>query len=68
MQQLIDNLIHGETKTLIWTQPRPTSKLLCFRRQWWATPQAEPTIADESIMILMLVEAESKEVFFFLMY
>ena len=24
MQQLIDNLIHGETKTLIWTHPRPT--------------------------------------------
>ena len=51
-QQLIDNLIHGETKTLIWTQPRPTSKLLCFRRQWWAPPAASPTIADENIIIL----------------
>ena len=45
MQQLIDNLILLETKTLIWTQPRPTSKLLCFRR-------ASPIIADESIIIL----------------
>ena len=30
LKELIDNLIYGETKTLIWTQPRPTSKLLCL--------------------------------------
>ena len=52
VQQLIDNLMHGETKALIWTQPRPTSKLLCFRLQWWAPPSASPTIADESIITL----------------
>ena len=33
-----------ETKTLIWTQPWPTSKLLCFRRQWWAPPAANGSI------------------------
>ena len=48
----LNNLIHEETKTLIWSQRRPTSKLLCFRRQWWAPPAASPTIADESIIIL----------------
>ena len=50
-----------ETKTLIWTQPQPTSKLLCFRRQWLATPPVE-FIADGKIIILMLVAAESKKV------
>ena len=42
VQQLINDLIHGETTTLIWTQPRPTSTVLYFRRQWWAPPAALP--------------------------
>ena len=40
-----------ETKSLLWIQPRPTSKLLSFRRQW-IPPAASPTIADGSIIIL----------------
>ena len=46
----------GKLKTLIWTQPRPTSKSLFFRR-----PEASPTIADESIIILDFVSASSNK-------
>ena len=37
-----------ETKTLIWTQPRPTSKLLCFCRQWWAPTASFTTLPTEA--------------------
>ena len=50
-----------ETKTLILTQPRPTLKLLCFPQQWQTQPAAAPTIADESLIILMLISVSSNK-------
>ena len=40
----------GNTKTLICTQPRPLSKIVCFRGQYWAPASPSPNIARGSIL------------------
>ena len=40
----------GNTKTLIWTQPRPLSKIVCFRAQYWAPASPSPNIDHGSIL------------------